>query len=400
MACKGQIQVSLDGDCYVEITPAMLVAGNLNPSAPYLVMLMDDKGQLMTGNSINADQAGKTVIAKLVEGCSGNSCWSTLKIEDKTPPVMICNDTVEVSCYKADTYPGPLTQDNCGGAVEIVVLDSLNKQLYCNPRYNMFIDKTYQAIDKYGNKSSLCKQTIAVKRIEIDDIVFPADIEMANALSCKGYDLDKDGHPAPSVTGVPTIEGWQVYPSFAGACNMAVAYDDRDFGYIGCARKIMRVWTVYEGWCTTGEIRRDTQTIIILDRDAPTFTCPENVTVSAGHGNCEGFVQFLPVTGITDDCSTKFTVDIKYPGGFIDNNNGGSAYLPIGVHTVTYIVYDECLNADSCTIFVTVLDKTPPVVVCDKTTTVGLNSLGVRHTFMQRHLMMEVTMLVVWALWK
>lgn len=376
MACKGQIQVSLDGDCYVEITPAMLVAGNLNASAPYQVMLMDDKGQLMAGNAIDASHAGKTVIAKLFEGCSGNSCWSTLKIEDKTPPVMICNDTVEVSCYKADTYPGPLTQDNCGGEVKIVVLDSLNKPLFCHPYYNMYIDKTYQAIDKFGNKSSLCKQTIAVKRIDVDEIIFPADIEMANALSCSGYELDKDGHPAPSVTGVPTIEGWPVYPTFAGACNMGVAYNDRDFGYIGCARKIMRVWTVYEGWCTAGEIRLDTQTIIILDREAPSFTCPDNVTVSAGHGNCEGFVQFPPVTGITDDCSTKFTVDIKYPGGFIDNNNGGSAYLPIGVHSVTYIVYDECLNVDSCTILVTVLDKTPPVVVCDRTTTVGLNSLG------------------------
>lgn len=237
MACKGQIQVSLDGDCYVEITPAMVVAGNLNPSAPYQIMLMDDKGQLMPGNAITADHAGKTVIAKMIEGCSGNSCWSTLKIEDKTPPVMVCNDTVEVSCYKADTYPGPLAYDNCGGAVSIVVLDSITKPLYCDRDYNMYIDKTYQAIDKYGNKSSICKQTIAVKRLQVNEIIFPKDIEMVNALTCNNFDVDEFGMPSPSETGVPTLEGWPIYPNFAAACNMGVDYRDRDFGYIGCARK-------------------------------------------------------------------------------------------------------------------------------------------------------------------
>ncbi|MBK7790272.1 MAG: HYR domain-containing protein [Saprospiraceae bacterium] len=376
MACKGQIQVSLDGDCYVEITPAMVVAGNLNPSAPYQIMLMDDKGQLMPGNAITADHAGKTVIAKMIEGCSGNSCWSTLKIEDKTPPVMVCNDTVEVSCYKADTYPGPLAYDNCGGAVSIVVLDSITKPLYCDRDYNMYIDKTYQAIDKYGNKSSICKQTIAVKRLQVNEIIFPKDIEMVNALTCNNFDVDEFGMPSPSETGVPTLEGWPIYPNFAAACNMGVDYRDRDFGYIGCARKIMRIWTVYEAWCTSGVIRQDTQTIIIADLEAPSFTCPQNITVSAGHGQCEGFAQFPALTGMTDDCSTKLTVDIKYPGGFIDNYNGGSAYLPVGVHAVKYLVYDECLNVDSCTFYVTVEDKTPPVVVCDHTTTVGLNSLG------------------------
>lgn len=125
----------------------------------------------------------------------------------------------------------------------------------------------------------------------------------------------------------------------------------------------MRIWTVYEAWCTSGVIRQDTQTIIIADLEAPSFTCPQNITVSAGHGQCEGFAQFPALTGMTDDCSTKLTVDIKYPGGFIDNYNGGSAYLPVGVHAVKYLVYDECLNVDSCTFYVTVEDK-PHLLWC------------------------------------
>ena len=88
----------------------MLVAGNLNPSAPYLVMLMDDKGQLMAGAIPSMQIRQENRHSQIGWRLQRQPCWSTLKIEDKTPPVMICNDTVEVSCYKADTYPGPLTR--------------------------------------------------------------------------------------------------------------------------------------------------------------------------------------------------------------------------------------------------------------------------------------------------
>ena len=376
MACKSQIQVSLDNDCNVTVTPGMVVAGNLVPTAPYIVMLTDAQGNALPNNVLTHEHIGKMITAKLIEGCSGNSCWGKIQVEDKTPPVMICNDTVEVACYKMDEYPGPLTTDNCTSVIKINTLDSLVKPLYCHPDYTTFVDKTYQAVDKWGNKSSICKQTIAVKRIALDQIEFPANIEMANALTCGDYNVDQYGFPAPEETGIPTIEGYEMYPTFDGACNLSIYYTDRDFGYIGCARKIMRVWSVYENRCGIGEFVQDTQTIIIADIAPPTFACPKDLTISAGFGQCEAKATFPALTGIKDDCAKTFKVDIKYPGGFIDNTNGGSAFLPVGKHEVKYIVYDECDNRDSCTMTVTVLDKTPPTVICIRNTTVGLNSLG------------------------
>lgn len=376
MACKSNIQVSLDNDCAVLITPSMIIAGTQSPDAPYIVMLTDNKGNAIPGGIVTKEHIGKTVTAKLIEGCSGNSCWGQIAVEDKTAPVIICKDTVELACFKAETYPGPIATDNCGGIVKLTTLDSVLTQLNCNPKYNQYINKKYIAIDAYGNKSKECKQTLAIKRIQLDSIKFPADIEMANALNCNKYELDEKGFPSPSVTGAPSIEGERLYPNSDKACNIGVGYTDRDFGYIGCARKIMRVWTVYEAWCTSGVIKKDTQTIIIADIKKPTFTCPKDFTVSASAGQCEGYASIPALTGITDDCSTRFTVDVKYPGGFFNNSNGGNVTLPSGPNKITYIVYDECLNRDSCSMTIHVKDNTAPTVVCIKSTTVGITSLG------------------------
>ncbi len=376
MACKSNIQVSLDNDCAVEITPSMIIAGVMAPDAPYIVMLTDDKGNPIANNIVTKANIGKKVTAKLIEGCSGNSCWGQIDVEDKTGPVIICKDTVELSCYKAYLYPGPIASDNCSGLIKLTTLDSVVTQLNCNPKYTQFINKKYVAIDSYGNKSKECKQTLAVKRIQLDSIKFPANIEMPDALSCNNYAKDDKGMPSSAITGVPTIEGEKLYPYSDKSCNIGVGYYDRDFGYIGCARKIMRVWTVYETWCTNGVIKKDTQTIIIADIENPTFTCPKDITVSASFGECEGIASIPALTNITDDCSTAFTVDVKYPGGFLNNQNGGSATLPSGPNKITYIVYDECLNRDSCSMTITVMDNTAPTVICQKSTTVGITSLG------------------------
>jgi uncharacterized repeat protein (TIGR01451 family) len=376
LACKSNVQLSLDGDCSVEVSPALLIAGQLAVNAAFSVMVLDGSTPL-NGNVVNASHIGKTLTAKLIDGCSGNSCWGNILVEDKVGPKIKCVDTVEVQCFNFEEYPGPLAEDNCTAIQKLSVLDSSSTILSCDPKYNIRINKSYIATDMYGNKSSICKQTILVKRIELDSIKFPADITMANAFVCNGFVPDAEGHPNASVAGSPKVRNMSLYPSFDKACNVAVVYTDKDHGLIGCVRKISRYWTVYEGWCTEGVILRDTQTIIITDLSAPKFTCPKNISVSASEGNCEANVSLPAVTNITDDCSlpNEITVSIATPNGLV-SGNGGSVTLPAGIHNVTYKVTDKCSKVDSCTITVTVIDKTPPTMVCNQGLVVGLNSIG------------------------
>lgn len=48
---------------------------------------------------------------------------------------------------------------------------------------------------------------------------------------------------------------------------------------------------------------------------------------------------------------------------------------------MVYVASDGCYNEDSCIVYVTVLDKTPPVAVCQQNTVVSLTRDDVVHVY-------------------
>jgi hypothetical protein len=379
LACKAKVNISVDPTCSLEITPNVISANTIASTEPYIVMLFNSDNTPIPGNLLSGKHAGKSIIGKLVQACSGNSCWSTIKVEDKAPPIILCKDTVVVNCYASAFLP-PLAIDNCDAIAKVTLIDSTAVTNPCDRVYSLFINKKYTAKDKSGNVSKTCSQVIAVKRIPIDSILFPADVTMTNALTCNNYKKDKDGGPSPEDTGYPTYNWMNIYLSHAQICNIYSSYEDSEIGYIGCTRKIMRVWTIVEWRCDTSSIRKRSQLIHITDNVSPTFTCPKAKTVSSDNVTCEANAQLDPVTNLKDDCSTEFTYNISYTGGGI-NTNGGNVVLKTGVNLITYKVSDQCGNFTTCNTTVTVKDLTAPVMVCDKNTTVGLTSTGSAHIF-------------------
>jgi uncharacterized repeat protein (TIGR01451 family) len=378
IACIGNFNVSLDNDCEIVVTPSMMVAGTLNPLSPYTVMLTDAHGHPISDATLTSVHAGTKVMAKLIEGCGGNSCWSTITVEDKMAPVSICQD-IELPCYKLSEYKGPFEGDNCDGPVSNVIVSETITPLTCNNNYVKYIDRVYQATDKFGNKSAFCNMRISLERPDMTLVKFPPSYMMIkdSALVCDEYAKDADGHPSISVTGVPTLAGISLYPSFADICNLYTGYKDEDLGYVGCTRKIIRNWTVYEQWCTEGQIRTFRQVLEITDIEPPVIAALPNVTVSTnGHSNCVGDVV-LPVATVTDECSNYLEVDVTYPGGFIDNHKvPAKITLPAGNHLITYTAYDGCQNSSQVSFTVKVEDKTAPTVICKGQVVVGLNSNG------------------------
>ncbi|HRB26897.1 MAG TPA: hypothetical protein PLU85_13015, partial [Bacteroidia bacterium] len=184
-------------------------------------------------------------MAKLIESCGGNSCWSTITVEDKMAPTSICSDIV-LPCYKLDEYEGPFEGDNCNGPVTNVIVSENITVLSCNEEYVKYIDRVYQATDQFGNKSALCNMRISLERPDFDLIKMPPSYLMSkdSALICNAFAKDEFGHPSPSVTGVPTMAGIPLYPSFSEICNLTAWYKDTDHGLINCTRKITRDWTI------------------------------------------------------------------------------------------------------------------------------------------------------------
>lgn len=388
VTCLGNINMSLTQYCNVLVRPGMLVAGSLTPGVPYSVMLLDPNGNVIPNNMLTSEHLGMEIEAKLIEGCSGNTCWATVTVEDKLAPVFDCSDT-EIVCYNLDQYPGPVAIDACDGLVQGEQIDEDVFVYECHDEYVKKVTRTYVATDSYGNVSAPCTIDIFVERIDIDDIVYPENITGDDAISCDLVELNEDGFPTLESTGEPTIGGLKIMSELPTLCNMAMDYTDTEVGPIGCVTKVMREFRLVYTECeypSTGDsvtvtrVMKYTQTIELKDNDAPVFEYMEDITASAASNECEANV-YIPAPAVSDECGAVSRVDIKYPGGFLSDVTSGFIELPVGVSEVTYYAYDQCDNLDSAKISVYVQDWTAPTVVCDVPTAIGINSNGIGYAY-------------------
>lgn len=376
LACISNVNLSLGDNCEVEVTPDVVLTHDIEENVVYDVVLMDVNGNMQPDNIIDASDVGSSIVVKVFEPCTGNSCWSTLYIEDKTEPTFEVQDTV-VGCYAYNNLVDPVATDNCSNDVTVTQIGQEVVKQVCDGDYTFEITKTYVATDASGNQSEPYERLIQLARVDLEAIEFPEDYTVMNdnPLYCQDYDLDEKGNPNVSETGIPSLEGIGIYPYQDVYCNMGVTYTDEVSQVSNCVVKVQRKWTVYEWYCEQNLVKTHTQTINIIDGKNPVFKAPENIEIATNTGQCEATVQ-LPGVVASDDCSTEFRVDITYPGGFIENSNGASVVLPLGEHIVQYTVYDECLNSSTESFVVNVIDTTPPVMTCTQNTVISLNVNG------------------------
>ncbi|MDQ3141359.1 MAG: cohesin domain-containing protein [Bacteroidota bacterium] len=398
LACNGLVQVSLDQNCQATITAAMILNDTftLCPGGNYVVTVLQYKKPIPTSPVVTGFYAGQTLQVEIKDTRSGNKCWGDLKIEDKLPPIIECGrDTIP--CFYASTFV-PIAYDGCE-LDTVILINEIIRPYECHPDFVKQIVRTYIARDIYGNTSTPCNDTIELKRFDTARVICPKDWTIANncPISCKDISykrikLDKNGHPHPDYTGTPrywdtisrfpvvtdTVSIWPVKDIY---CNIGVTYEDIDLGTISCVRKIMRLWTMREWHCRGEIVRVCIQILEIADREAPFVHCGYNFQVTTDGGyRCEATVT-LPPAIVFDSCLSTIRVDVVYPGGILLNKNGGTVTLPVGENVIWYRAYDKCYNVDSCFIIVTVLDKTAPVAVCDRTTVVSLSIDGRAHVY-------------------
>ncbi len=378
LACHGKLNVSLGDGCKAEITPAMLLTSNdLDcPGAHYRVDILDDyRKPRPSGPWVTGDDLHTELIAMVFDSVSRNSCWTKIYVEDKFGPVIECHmDTVY--CNDTLAFSTPHFHDNCDPYPSISFLGETIEPFDCDPNFIKKVTRTWQGIDHLGNLGKICTSMFWLKRIPIDSVIFPVNRTLGNNnyLQCSGlYQRDANGHPHPNETGVPTANGLSLWPSFLFYCNLSTIYDDVVIVDQHCKKKIIRLWKVVEWWCGTANVRTYPQTIEILDTEPPHIHCPYDFTVTtAGGYNCFANV-LMPAVAVSDNCQdTSITVDISYSGGILKNQNGGYIQLAPGVNAVTYTANDGCGNESSCVVYVTVIDKTPPVAVCQQNTVVTL----------------------------
>ncbi len=378
------IQVSVDTACEAYIYPEDYIVGEdlTCPGGVFNALIHtvgDPLDTIAFGNpAIIPSGTPLEVIYTLViqDSVTGQSCWSSILLEDKLPPQITCGDTT-MSCIALGTFL-PVATDNCDPNPVVELVNTLPDS--CGQGGISIVRNVYQSRDHNGAVSPPCTLTINVLPLPLDSIQYPAD---TNLLCDSGYattDLGGvPGAPHPSVSGEPTAGGIGLYSNPQSQCNIIVDFTDRDIPFQGCSngvmQKILRTWTVTRWDCDGADTTVTmVQKIEIEDDKGPEITCPADFSVAAGTQTCEALVN-LPAALATDNCNSQISYTTLTPVGLL-NSNGGSVLLPVGTHTITYQADDACGNRSTCEMSVTVSDMSPPEPVCDAHTIVSLTSTG------------------------
>ncbi|MBK9108975.1 MAG: HYR domain-containing protein [Saprospiraceae bacterium] len=355
LSCKGQVQISVDQNGEAIISPKMLLTDN-HVNYGVFKVFVGQTGQ----NKVYCSNIGKTITATVIDTTTGMSCWTTLIVEDKLPPTIICRaDTI--SCannpFEVNYSQFVFSTDNCQTHA-MLLADMQLEQFNClYPRYSMVMHLKWIATDQSGNSSS-CIQDIYFKKASVDSIQFPPN----DTVYCPNPDLTS--------TGVPTLFGDTV----SHLCNLAASHVDDSIIVCGGMIKITRRWLVVD-WCTRA-MRSHPQEILVSDTTKPDIVCPRDTVLFTRYNTCTAS-YLLPAAQVTDVCSgnagilTAIRVDSSYvvvPGSMLT--------LSVGLHTLNYIAIDPCGNSDTCTSTIMVRDRISPSLICPPGLVVSLDPRG------------------------
>jgi len=358
LSCKPDVNVSLGQGGYAVLTALLLVNAPAYPANQYEVDIM---GPL--NDTAFCDQIGQDLMVLVTELPTGNSCMSSVFIEDKLKPVLVCtSDTLPCNVDIPNIDFESLIEsvsDNCDPD-PLLWYSYTIQNLPCNANgFTQSILVNWTATDQSGN-STTCQDIIYLKKPLLSQIVFPADI----SVSCVNANID------PSVTGEPTYNGEPI----GLTCQIVVFHSDQVVPMCNGAQKVLRLWTVMD-WCNSGT-RTDLQEILIVDNVPPVITCPANITIGTDPGVCTTKYT-LPLPVVTDACANANMIDIDIfvsgvPGIF---SPGNMVTLGLGITLVTIRATDPCGNSSMCQYSVTVRDNIPPIPVC-LSLTIGIGPDG------------------------
>ncbi len=390
LSCENNINISLDQSGSAVIIPEMLLDGNYLSYENFYVSLSLPNG-VPLGDIVTCAFIGQTITGRVTDECSGNTCWSIIKVEDKKPPLWECPiDTVEIACdTDLDNYPYPPVEDNCDVDIDVSLTGlQINNSDVC---LGVTITRHWIATDDYDN-DSYCVQVLYISPDQ--DVVFPED----RVWLCKQYgEYPHLTDPTKFTDSLGTTGSGVPIGAIGPFCPYSYSNHDDTLNTCGNTFKIIRTWTVLN-WCTqqvvTTDINGDDneQIIKILDVTKPDLSVPQVILSITEPGPSAILCRsqgFLPAPTVFDSCggvTVKIFTGIGeaiYQNG-VDGKEGGfvpSPGLSLGEHTITYKAIDDCGNVTEILVTATVIDDIAPTAICDEITSVSLDQFGSSFVF-------------------
>ncbi|MGB0136612.1 MAG: HYR domain-containing protein [Flavobacteriales bacterium] len=304
-----------------------------------------------TADASDVYPVGTTVITWTLTDIHGNTNTCTQEVtvtDDEQPQIACAGDMTQTAdaggCDAVVTIEVPVTADNCGVAS---IVNDYNGTASASDVYTIGTTTiTWSVIDIHGNTST-CLQTVTITDDELPTITCPADVnQTADAGVCEAAVL--------------------IAPAVADD-NCGVASVVNDYNGTADASDVYPVGTTMITWTVTdlaGNTATCEQTVVITDDEAPSITCPADISQTAETGVCQAAV-LVTLPGVNDNCAVA-TVTNDYTG-----TSDASDVYPVGTTTISWTVTDIHGNSTTCAMEVTVNDDEAPQVVCPDAVTLG-----------------------------
>jgi hypothetical protein len=175
-----------------------------------------------------------------------------------------------------------------------------------------------------------------------------------NGLGC-GFSVQINDAEKPAITCPPTrtvnVDPGQCSassvilgaPVVSGACGATTVANNAPASFPVGTNTV--TWTVRDVHGNTSSCQ---QSVIVIDNQPPTITCPPTKTVNADPGQCSASSVSLGTPVVLVNCGVPAIT------------NNAPASFPKGTNTVTWTVTDVHGNTNSCEQLVVVLDLQPP----------------------------------------
>jgi hypothetical protein len=277
----------------------------------------------------------------------GPICWGaqgsvTVTFNDAVAPTISCPSNISVNatagtCGAVVTYTTPVGADNCPGATT-----TRTAGFASGATFPVGTTTVTHQVTNNGSTAS-CSFTVTVIDNQAPTISCPANISVnATAGQCGAIvnyttPVGTDNCPGASTARTAGLASGATFP-------------------VGTTT-VTHVVTAANGATATCSF-----TVTVTDNQAPTISCPANITVDATTGQCGTIVNYTTPVGV-DNC----------PGASTARTAGlaSGATFPVGTTTVTHVVTAANGATASCSFTVTVVDNQLPTIVCPSNITVN-----------------------------
>lgn len=319
-------------------------SGKATGVATFNLPSTSDNSQAPVSSSCNPSSPATLTIGSTTVSCTGTdtsgnsaSCQFKVTVKDVEPPQLSCSDRTGVTAMGSATgaptdSAAPAAQDNSGAAPTVVCTPALSSNFVIGSTTS-----TCTATDGAGNSAS-CGIKVTIRDTEAPKVQCPASPITNNTVAgtARGVAL----WSTPSATDNSGSTGTVVCSPSSGS-SFAFGSTTVQCNSTDASNNV--------GSCTF--------TVQILDKEAPTITCPSNNVLTTSLNKATAPAAYAsPVT--FDAVDSNVVVDCSVKVGDL---------LSLGQTSISCAARDASANTASCGFTLTVVDQQPPSVTCPNT---------------------------------